>query len=216
MTKILIADDHPVTRAGLRGLLASEPSFEVVGETGDGLKVVDLVEKLAPDVLTLDLMMPGLNGIEACRQVVHHFPKVKVLVLSMHTADTQVIEALRAGAMGYLVKDAALDDLVRAIHTVASGRRFLSPQFVDRAARAWMVEAEPALEDPFQTLTERERQVFQLAAEGFGNIDVGRRLFISPRTVEIHRANVLRKLKLASQTDLVRYALRRGVISLEG
>lgn len=212
MIRVLLADDHAMLRQGLRSLLVAESDIEVVGETGDGLAAVSLAETLAPDVLVLDLLMPGLHGLEVVRQVTRRAPRTRVLVLSMHSNEAYVLEALRGGAAGYLIKDASADELVRAVRLVAAGRRYLAADFRDRAIEAWAkgAGAEPA--DPYETLSPREREVAQLAAEGLGNKEIGQRLFISPRTVEVHRAKVLRKLGLASQTELVRWALQRGLL----
>ncbi len=214
MIRVLLADDHPLIREGVRAALQADGRFEVVGDVGEGLRVAELVERLAPHVLVLDVMMPGLNGIEVCRQVARRWPATKVLMLSMHANEAYVVEALRAGALGYALKDTAADDLVRAVRLIASGARYLSPPFSDHVVETYAARLSE-LADPYETLTEREREVLQLAAEGNGNADIGKRLHISPRTVEIHKSNLLRKLNLAN-VDIVRYALRRGLVALDG
>ncbi len=214
MIRVFLADDHPLMLAGVGAALAADGRFEIVGTSGDGLRIPDLVERLCPNVLVLDVMMPGLNGIEVCRKVMRCSPATRVLMLSMHSNEAYVLEALRAGALGYALKDTAADELARAVHTVASGRRYLSSPFSDHAVEAYATRL-TQLTDPYDTLTERERGVLQLAAEGHANAEIGKRLFISPRTVEIHKSNMLRKLNI-TPGEIVRYALRRGLITLDG
>lgn len=211
-TTIVLADDHQIVRQGLRALLEAEPDFSIVGEAGDGLEAVRLVERLTPHVLVLDLMMPGLSGLEVTRDVCRRLPKTRVVILSMHASEGHVLEALRNGAGGYVLKNASATDLVQAVRTVAAGRRYLSPPLSDTLIEAYRQKAQSTPLDPYETLTTRERQVLHLAAEGRPNPDIATRLFVSPRTVETHRANLMRKLGLRSQTDLVRYALRRGIV----
>jgi two-component system, NarL family, response regulator NreC len=212
---IVLADDHHVVRQALRSLLETEPRFAIVGDTSDGLKVVDLVLRHRPDVLVVDLMMPGLNGIEVARQVARRHPKTRVVILSMHMNEAHVLEALRSGVHGYVRKDAKAEDLIRAIREVADGHLYLSPPFSDQAIETYRQRTAEAEADPYDRLTTREREVLQLAAEGLGNVEIGARLGISPRTAETHRAHVLRKLGLKRLIDVVRYALRRGLLSLD-
>ncbi len=212
---ILLADDHAVVRHGLRALLEAEPNFRIVGEVGDGLKVTDMVVQLKPNVLVTDLMMPGLNGLEITRQVKLRAPHTHVVVLSMHSNEAYVLEALRNGAMGYVLKDSSGQELVEAVGEVAAGRRFLSAPLSERAIQAYINTGQDTLLDPYDALTSREREVLHLAAEGNSNAEIASRLSISPRTAETHRANLMRKLDLRSQTELVRYALRRGVLPME-
>lgn len=214
-TSIVLADDHTVMRQGLRALLEAEPGFSVVGETADGLEVARLVERLGPDVLIVDVMMPGLSGLEATRQVRQRAPRTRVLVLSMYRNEAFVLEALRNGASGYVLKDASAADLVQAVRAVMAGRRYLSPAISERAIEAYVELAKAGTLDPYATLTPREREILHLAAEGYGNPEIAARLAISPRTAETHRANLMRKLGLQSQTDLVRYAVRRGILPTE-
>jgi two-component system response regulator NreC len=215
MTAIVLADDHHVVRQGLRSLLEAEPGFSVIGETGDGLEVTQLVERLRPDVLVLDLMMPGLNGLEVTRQVSQRSPRTHVVILSMHANEAYVLEALRAGAVAYVLKESTSAELVRAVREAVAGRRYLSPPLSERAIEAYMQKAESATLDPYETLTAREREVLHLVAEGHTNAEIADRLFISRRTVETHRANLMRKLSLRTQTDLISYALRRGILPME-
>jgi len=215
MTTIVLADDHHIVRQGLRSLLEAEPDFSVVGETGDGLEAAQLVERLRPDVLVLDLMMPGLNGLEVTRQVSQRSPQTRVVILSMHANEAHVLEALRAGAVAYVLKESTSAELVRAVREAVAGRRYLSPPLSERAIEAYMQKAESVALDPYETLTAREREVLYLVAEGHTNAEIADRLFISRRTVETHRANLMRKLDLRTQTDLISYALRRGILPME-
>lgn len=215
MTTIALADDHPIVRQGLRALLQAEPDFRVVGEAGDGLETVELVERLQPDVLVVDVMMPGVSGLEVARQVQQRSPETRVVILSMHANEAYVLEAMRHGAAGYVLKDSTATDLVEAVRRVMAGRRYLSPPLSERAIDAYLQKSEEAQLDPYETLTSREREVLHLAAEGHTNAEIAERLSISPRTVETHRANMMRKLDLRSHADLIRYALRRGIIPLD-
>jgi two-component system, NarL family, response regulator NreC len=212
--RVLLADDHPVVREGVRAVLASEPDFEVVGEAEGGGGVSDLVDRLGPDVVLVDLMMPDRSGLEVIQELTHRFPRTRVLVLSMHEGEAYVLEALRRGASGYALKRAPPSELVRAVREVAAGRRYLSPPLTEHAVEAY---ARRALQgsDPYDALTEREREVLALVAEGHTNAVIAERLFISPRTVETHRAHAMKKLSLQTPADVVRYALRRGILAAD-
>jgi DNA-binding NarL/FixJ family response regulator len=212
---VLLADDHTVVRQGLRALLEHETDLDLVGEAADGLEVLRLVEKLKPAVLVLDLMMPGLNGLEVCERVCRLEQGTRVVVLSMHSEEAYVHAALRAGALGYVVKGATSQELIRAIREAAHNRRFLSSAISEKGLAAYASRAMSAPADTYDTLTAREREVLQLAAEGYSSSEIAQRLFISPRTVETHRSNLLQKLGLKGQTELVRYAIRRGIVSVE-
>jgi DNA-binding NarL/FixJ family response regulator len=214
-TRIVLADDHPVVRHGVRSLLQSEPDFSIVGEASDGLETVQLVERLQPEVLVVDLMIPRLNGLEVTRQVKQRLPQTRVVVLSMHANEPYVLEALKNGASGYVLKDSSGTDLVLAVKQVLGGQRYLSPPLSERAVEAYLQRSQDTSFDPYDALTEREREVLHLAAEGLSNPDIAARLSISPRTVETHRANLMRKLGLRTQTDLIRYALKRGILPME-
>ncbi len=216
MTSIVLADDHPVVRQGLRALLEAQQDFTIAGEASDGLETVALVEQLKPSVLLLDVMMPGLNGLEVARQVRQRSPHTKVIILSVYKNEAYVLEALRNGASGYVLKDSSAADLVVAVREVCAGHRYLSQPLSDRAVEAYVQRAKAAPLELYETLTSREREVLHLAAEGYSNAQIGDRLSISPRTAETHRANLMRKLSLQNQSDLIRYAVRRGVITLEG
>ena len=215
MTSIVLADDHPIVRRGLRAVLEAEKEFALMGEAGEGLEAVRMVEQLQPDILIADLMMPGLTGLEVTRQVKQRVPNTKVIILSMHAAESYVLEALRNGANGYVLKDTAADELVRAIREVLQGRRYLSSQLSERAIENYVLKAEATAVDSYDSLTTREREVLKLAAEGSTNVEIAERLFISPRTAETHRANLMKKLNLSNHTELIRYAIRRGVLSLD-
>lgn len=211
MTTALIADDHEIVRRGLRGILENEGSCRVVGEAADGLLAAQLVEKHKPHVLILDLNMPRLHGMEVLRQSRQTSPHTRVIVLSMHNDEPYVIEALRAGAMAYLLKGSESQEILHSLKEVLAGRRFLSATLSEWAIAALV--ARPAdTSDPLNALTPRERMVVQLAAEGHSNAEIAEKLFISPRTAETHRTNLLRKLGLQTQTDLVRFSIRKGLI----
>ncbi len=214
-TTIMLADDHKIVRQGLRALLEAEADFCLVGEAGDGLEAVQLAERLRPDVLVLDLMMPGLTGMEVTLQVGKRSPQTRVIILSMHANEAYVLEALRNGAAGYVLKESSADELVQAVREVVAGRRFLSSPLSERAIDAYVTKSREATLDRYETLTGREREVLHLAAEGHTNAEIANRLSISSRTAETHRANMMRKLDLHSQTDLIRYALRRGIILMD-
>lgn len=212
MITAIIADDHEIVRHGLRGILEHDGQCRVVAEAADGLQAAQLVDKHKPSILILDLNMPRVHGLEVLRQVKTSSPHTRVIVLSMHNDEPYVIEALRAGAMAYLLKGSESHDISRALAEVLAGRRFLSATLSEWAINALMTKpADDA--DPLHSLTQRERMVLQLAAEGLSNAEVAEKLFISPRTAETHRTNLLRKLGLQNQTDLVRFAIRKGLIA---
>jgi DNA-binding NarL/FixJ family response regulator len=202
-------------RRGLRTILESDAEFSIVGETGDGLETVRLVERVQPNVLILDLMLPGLSGLEVLGIVRQRSPGTRVVILSMHRSKAFVAEALKNGATGYVMKDSTDQDLVAAVRAATAGRRFLSPPISEVAIDAYVEQARAGPFDAHDTLTAREREVLQLAAEGKTSQEIAERLHISHRTVENHRSSLLRKLGLHNQSDLVRYALRRGLIPLE-
>lgn len=213
MITIGLAEDHHVVRQGFKLVLTAEQDFKLVGEAADGLEAVKLVETKKPAVLLLDLMIPRLHGLEVVRQLKREQSQTKVVILSMHADEPYVMEALRNGACGYVLKDCTAADLVQAVRTVAAGRRYLSPVLAERALTGYVEHPGASDLDVYETLTNRERLVFQLAAEGRTSAEIAAALFISPRTAETHRANLMRKLSLRSQTDLVRFAIRRGIIA---
>jgi DNA-binding NarL/FixJ family response regulator len=212
---IVLADDHQVVRQGLRALLEAENDFRIVGEAGDGVEAVRLVENLKPKVLVADLMMPGLKGLEVLHQVGRRVLETRVVILSMYANEAYVLEALRNGAAAYVLKESSAADLVKAVRESVAGRRFLSAPLSERAIEAYAQKAAAKTHDPYDTLSPREREVLHLAAESHTNTEIATRLYISPRTVESHRANVMHKLGLHSHTDLIRFALQRGILLMD-
>jgi DNA-binding NarL/FixJ family response regulator len=211
---IVLADDHGIVRQGLHALLKAEPDFQVVGEAGDGIEALDLVKKLNPDVVVLDLMMPGLNGLEVARQLSKQTPRAKIIILSMYDDEGFVLEALSNGAAAYVLKDKGSSELIRAVREVQSGHRYLSPPLSDRAIEVYKQMTKVGTMDKYETLTSREREVLHLSAEGHTNNEIAIRLGISVRTAETHRSRLMHKLDIHTQADLTRYALRRGIISM--
>jgi two-component system, NarL family, response regulator NreC len=212
--RIVLADDHTLVRHGLRKVLQDQSDWEVVGEANDGREAVRLVQELKPDVAILDIAMPRLNGIEATRQIARRFPDVQVLVLSMHADEPYVTQVLRAGASGYLLKDSADTDLIRAVAAVSQKKSFFSPAVAKVMLDDYVRQlADRGITDRYDTLTEREREVFQLIAEGKSNKDVADLLSLSPNTVETHRAHIMDKLDVHNAAEIVLYAVRKGVIS---
>lgn len=216
MTTVVLADDHNIVRQGIRLMLEAKSEFEVLGETGDGTEVADLVEQLNPDILIVDIMMPGLSGLEVTRLVNKRSPQTHIIVLSMHANEAYVLQALRNGASAYVLKDSDSSDLVQAIKEVQAGQMYLSPPLSKRAIESYVQKADDtALTDPYETLTNREREILQLVAEGYTNTMIAEKLSMSPRTAETHRANMMNKLSLNSQTDVIRFAIKRGLLSLD-
>jgi two-component system, NarL family, response regulator NreC len=212
MTRILLADDQQVVRQALRCLLEKEGDLEVVGEASDGLEVLPLAERLKPDVLITDVAMPGLYGLELTRRVREITPGTGVVILSRYLNEWYVTEALRSGALGYVVRQSDSAELLRAIRMAARGRHYLGSPLNEDVLDVWMARAARRVPDPYDTLTSREREILQLVAEGYSSTGIARRLTISARTAEAHRANAMRKLRLRNQAALIRYALSRGVL----
>jgi two-component system, NarL family, response regulator NreC len=214
MIGILIADDHGIIRAGLKLLLERDPGMEVVGEASDGREAVRLAAELQPDIVIVDIGMPLLNGIDATAQILRENPKVGAIILSMHADESYIMRALNAGAKGYLLKDSADDDLIRAVRTVAEGRPFFSPVIAQTLLEDYVrLMREHRVTDSYELLTEREREVLQLLAEGKSNKEVATVLGLSPYTVESHRNNLMQKLNLHNTADIVLYAVRKAIIS---
>lgn len=212
--RILLADDHTVVRKGLRLLLESNPGFEVIADAADGREAVTLAEKLAPDVVVMDVAMPVLNGIEAARQISQKNPDAAIVFLSMHSDESYVLKALKSGARAYLLKDSAEQDLINAVIAVREGKAFFSPVISKMLVEDYMRQMrDRAVEDSYDLLTTREREVLQLLAEGRNNKEVATLLGLSAYTVETHRGNILQKLNLHNQAELILYAVRKGVIS---
>jgi DNA-binding NarL/FixJ family response regulator len=211
MNSVVIADDHELVRRGLRELVGAEENCHVVGEASDGIAATQAVQKFKPSLLLLDLNMPRLHGLEVLKHTRTTSPRTKIIVLSMHNDEPYVIEALRAGAMAYLLKGSESAEISQALRDVLAGRRYLSAPLSEWAISALATKTVES-DDPLSTISHREREVLNLAAEGFGNTEIAEKLFISPRTAETHRTNMMRKLGLQSQTDLVRFAIRRSLI----
>ena len=211
--RILIGDDHTLMRQGLRKILEERPEWEIVAEAGDGRAAVRHTLALEPDVAVLDIGMPLLNGIEATAQITRKVPGVAVLILSMHADEAYVIQAVRAGARGYLLKDSAGADLIGAISAVAAGKSFFSPPIARVVLDDYARRLADQGMDRYDSLSEREREVFQLVAEGRSTKEVAEMLSVSPTTIETHRAHILQKLDIHNTAELVLYAVRRGVIA---
>jgi two-component system response regulator NreC len=209
---IFLADDHGVVRQGLRALLEKESGFSVVGEASDGLQAAALVERMKPDLLVLDLVLPGLGGLDVTREVIRRSPRTRVVILSMHASEAFVVQAFRNGAAAYVLKESSAADLVLAIREVLAGRRYLSPPLSDKAIEVYMARAREGQVDVYERLTARERQVLHLAAEGLSNPAMGERLGISSRTVQTHRSHVMEKLGLRTRRDLIVYAVNHGML----
>jgi two-component system, NarL family, response regulator NreC len=214
-TTIVLADDHQVVRQGLKALLDAEEDFRVVGEAGDGLQAIQRVELTSPRVLVLDLMMPGLNGLDVIPQAKKCSPHTQVVILSMYSNEAYVLEALNSGASAYVLKDSTSDDLVHAVREAAAGRRYLSPPLSDRAIEVYQQKAKATSLDRYETLTTREKEVLHLVAEGRTSTEIAARLGISGRTAETHRSNLMHKLDLHTQAELIRFALRRGIVTID-
>jgi two-component system response regulator NreC len=211
--RIVLADDHTLIRSGLKLLLEQQPNFKVVAEAEDGRQAVELVSKHHPDVVIADIGMPLLNGIEATSQIVAHDPHPAVVILSMHSDESYVLRALKAGARAYILKNSAEADLIRAVKAVSEGKSFFSPVISKMLLEDYVRRVrEEGVEDSYDLLTPREREILQLLAEGKTNKDVANLLTLSPYTVETHRGNILEKLNLHSVPELILYAVRRGII----
>ncbi|OFW04307.1 MAG: DNA-binding response regulator [Acidobacteria bacterium RIFCSPLOWO2_02_FULL_68_18] len=211
--RILLADDHTVVRQGLRKVLEVRPDWEVVAEAGDGREAVRQAEELEPDVAILDITMPLLNGVEATRQIVRRSPSTRVLVLTMHADEAYVNQILQAGATGYLLKDSADVDLIQAVSAVSKGKSFFSPAIARMMLDDYVRQvADRGVTDRYDLLSEREREIFQLIAEGKANKEIATLLSISPSTVETHRARIMEKLDLHSAAEIVLYAVRKGIV----
>ncbi len=204
-----------MVRQGLRTLLDAQPDMSVVGEAADGPETTQLVERLQPQVLVVDIMMGGMNGIEVTHYVRKISPKTHVVVLSMHADEGYVMEALRAGAKAYVLKDSIADDLLHAIREAVLGRRYLSPPLSEHVIEGYLRKQEVTALKPYERLTVREREVLHLLAQGCNNAEIASRLCVSRRTVEVHRANMMRKLGLRSPIQLLRYTMQEGIIPPE-
>ena len=213
--KVVVADDHTILRQGIKALLNNQEEIEVVGEAKDGREAIKVIEELLPDVILMDIAMPGLNGLEATRRIKKKFPKTKVVVLTMHTNEEYIFQILNAGADGYLVKETAFQDLISAINSVHRGEAFMSPSISKKVMTDYIQRAQGEEKVGFDTLTTREREILQLVAEGNSNKKIAEVLFISPKTVETHRAHIMDKLNIHDRAGLIKYAIRKGMINLD-
>jgi DNA-binding NarL/FixJ family response regulator len=220
-TRVVLADDHTLVRAGIRSLLSTMRGIEVVGEAGNGHETLEIIKQQMPDVLLLDIAMSGLNGLEVASRVHKEYSEIKIIMLSMHSTEEYVLQSLRAGAVGYLLKDAALNELEIALNAVTRGETYLSPSVskyvVDEYKRRMSVDEIKvnATESPFEQLTPRQREVLQLIAEGCSTKDIARKLNISIKTADAHRTQLMERLDIHDVAGLVRYAIRVGVVKPE-
>ena len=215
--RILLADDHAILRAGLVRLLGEEKDIEVVGEAENGREAVQKVQELHPDIVLMDIGMPVMNGMEATKQIKKRDAKVKVLVLTMHDNEEYLFQVLQAGAAGYVLKKAADSDLINAIHVVSRGDCFLYPSAAKMVVEDYLDKLKNGQEptSSFDTLTDREREILTLVAEGHTNREIAENLFISVKTVETHKANIMEKLNLHKRAELVKYAIRKGMLRVD-
>ena len=213
--RILLVDDHAVLRAGLRALLEAESGFLVVGEAGTGEEGVMKARQLLPDVVVMDLSMPGAGGLEAVREISALGKEIRTLVLTMHGEEEHLLPVLEAGGSGYVNKRSADEELIEAIKTVAGGDVFLYPSGAKLLLRGLKQKAEPGEDDPLEKLTDREREVLGFTVEGFSSTEIGKKLFISPKTVDTYRARIMEKLNLHHRSELVRFALKNGLLKAD-
>jgi DNA-binding NarL/FixJ family response regulator len=213
--KVLLVDDHAIIREGLRSLLEKQPEMEVIADTEDGRKAVELVREQLPDVVVMDITMRGLNGIEATRQIAQEFPAVKVIALSIHSKRRYVTDMLSAGASGYILKECLFDELVQAIHAVVAGGRYLSPRITDVVVDDYVKHLSAVNNSPLETLTSRQREVLQLVAEGKSTKQIALDLHVSTKTIEANRRQIMDKLDIHSIAELTKYAVREGLTTLE-
>ncbi|MFN8697034.1 MAG: response regulator [Burkholderiales bacterium] len=214
--RIVLADDHQLMRSGLAALLRKDADFELVGEVGDGMNAVKMVRQLEPDILVIDLSMPGMNGIEAISRIQSEMPAVKCICLSVHYESRMVLAALDAGAIGYVLKDSSFDELAQAIRRVLANQTYLSPALVGLVVQKYRHRHRVEAVDNPSALTKRERELVQLLSEGYSTSEIASRLSVSIKTVATHRQNILQKLGIGGIAELTRYALREGLTSLDG
>lgn len=213
--KVLVADDHTILRQGIKALLDNQAGIEVIGEAKDGREALALIERLLPDVVLMDIGMPGLNGLEATRRIKKKFPGIKVLVLTMYTNEEYVFQILNAGANGYLVKETAFQDLISAIKAVYRDEAFMSPSISKKVINRYTQGVRKTNDTDCDILTTREREILQLIAEGSSSKKIAEALFISPKTVETHRTHIMDKLNIHNRTDLIKYAIRTGIVDID-
>lgn len=214
--QILVVDDHQVVREGLRTLLQSQPDFKLAGESEDGSDAIRKIGQLRPDVVVLDLMLRGVQGLEVLRQVHKESPRTRVVVLSMHSDLAYVVEALHNGAAGYVLKSSPSSEVLMAVRQAMAGQRHLSPPLTEAEVDAFARQVRGGQLDSYETLTTREREVCQLAAQGYTNTEIADHLCIGRRTVETHRSSMMHKLALKNQAELVQFAMRRGLLPGRG
>jgi len=213
--RLLVADDHKIFRQGIKKLLEEEPDLQVVGESADGRETVKKATELKPDIVLMDIAMANLNGLEATKQIKKVLPEVKVIMLTMHKNEEYVLQSFQAGASGYILKEGAVEELVSAIRSIYADKSFLSPTVSKTLVDAYLRKMETGkTETPFDLLTDREREVLQLIAEGYTNREVAKQLFISVKTVEAHRAHIMQKLNIHDIAKLVKYAIQKGLVDL--
>ena len=212
-TRIILADDHAILRHGLSKLIQQQEDMEVIAQSGDGHSTFDLVRELSPDIVVMDIGMPDLNGIDATRQIIKDYPKVKIIGLSMHSGKKFISEMLKAGASGYLLKDCAFEELITAIKTVLEGKTYLSPSITDVIVENYVRPSGQEEHSAFSMLSQREREVLQLLAEGKTTKQIGMALHISSKTVEGHRLRIMSKLNIDNVASLTKYAIREGLTS---
>ncbi len=212
--RIVLADDHTILREGLRALLSADPDFEIIGEAGDGREAVRCVEKMGPDLLLMDLSMPRMSGMDAISEIKKRYPETKIIALTVHKTEEYLLSTLQAGVDGYVLKDATHDELVMAIHNVMAGKRYLSPGISEKVIEGYLDGKEDSLAaSSWQKLSQREREVLKLIAEGYKNKEIAEDLCISLKTVEKHRANLMKKLDLHNAAALTVYAVDKGLVS---
>jgi two-component system response regulator NreC len=214
--RVLVTEDHVIVREGLRAILDSQPDIQVAGEATNGLEAIKQNEELKPDIILMDISMPEMNGLDATRRIKQAHPEVKILALTMHEGDEYFFEALQAGASGYFVKGGSSAELIGALRALAQGDVYISPTMTKKLLSDYLRRAKTGQDKEVYTgLTGREKEILKLVAEGRNNQDIAEKLFLSPSTVQTHRANIMAKLGLHSRTELVKYALRHGLIVLD-
>jgi len=213
--KVLLVEDHTIVRKGIISLLENELRIEIIGEAENGIDAVKMAEEIHPDVMVLDISLPLLNGLEVTKQVTKRFPKIKILILTMHNSEEFVFELLKAGAKGYVIKKAAPHELISAIHAIYHGESYFSPEISKMVLDRLSATMNSTLEtDSLKLLTEREREVLQLIAEGRPNREIAEIMLLSIKTIESHRANIMNKLNFHNVSDLIKFAIRKGIINL--
>jgi DNA-binding NarL/FixJ family response regulator len=213
-TRVLIADDHPLIRSGLRALLGREKEFEVVGEAADGYQALELVEQLKPDVVMLDVSMPRLNGIDVAKKISATTPSTRIIIVSIHSDESYVLRALKAGAKGYLLKASPEGDILNAVRAVAAGQAYLSPEMSRLLVEEYVREMRyRGVEDSYDLLSIREKEILQLLSSGTSNREIAEMIHVSVATVETHRTNIFQKLGIHSLPELILYAVRKGLLS---